>query len=199
MLTMTGSFRALILIAVLTAVAVSAPAIAQDWSSFLPATFTGITLTPSLTSGTTGYILCLSNGATVSGQPINWIKAFYALGGTPLTTFTATDSSNSLGWVFDFRQNFTGEIAGWKGTDLNRLNTPAAPNTSVCGVFNYGALNLVTGSSLVPGFWIGFGTDNSCFFKGEVPAVPELPTALPSISVTLLGSGALLRSRRRSA
>lgn len=174
----------------------SAPA--QNWNSFAQATCTGITLTPSFASGVTSYQLCLSNGATLNGVPINWIQAFYAVGGTQATTFTATDNSNSLGWGFDFKQNPNGEIAGWAGSgDASRLHTPTTPNTTVCGTFQYGTFTIPVGSSVIPGFHIGYGDTQSGFFKCPVTAVPELPTALLTFGISFISAIPLLRYKPR--
>lgn len=149
-----------------------------DWNAFTQTTCTGITLTPSLTSGILSYQLCLLTGATVNGTALQSIQGFWALGNTSTTTFTATDGSNTQGWTFGSKTN-NGQVSGWEGLGSNRLLVPTAPGASNCATFTFGQFNNFSpaGSTAVPGIHAIFTNGTSGFFKCNLPAVPEPATA----------------------
>ena len=103
---------------------VTSEATAAAWNSFLPASFAGIQVAPALTGGTTAYELAVEPGAQiilgVDTYHVNWIQAYYVVGETSSTVFTATEGTTSTGWSWESK-SAGGQIAGWHGTGGNRL------------------------------------------------------------------------------
>jgi|GEM_PF-2888762 len=88
---------------------------------------------------------------------------------------------------------------------MNRLVTPTAGNPPVCGTFTYGTFTIPGGSTVIPGFHIGYiptggGQEQSGFFKCEVPPVPEpMAPALAGLGGTAMAGLSMLRRKLKKS
>lgn len=177
--------KGLAAIALLAALAVG-PAQGVAWPSFFSVDCTGITVTPSLQSGTTGYTFCLQPGATVNGQPVQQILGFFAVGDPQAASFTAT-GSDVTGWNFE-SQTSSGYVAGWETTG-NQFRV----NPGQCKTLSFNSFAINSGGVL-PGFHLQFidsqGQSVTGYFKctsTPTDVIPEVPAPL----LGLIGSGAI--------
>lgn len=166
---------------------------ATSWSAFEPATFEGIYLTPSVSTGILNYELSLNNSPTVTlsdgtTHDIIWIQAFYLLGQDKVTSFTAENGSVVTDWKWESNSS-QGQASGWQSTGNDRIELGETKT------FGFSQLD-VTGRIIQYGFHIGYTTSSgnvTKFFKGDlpgelnVPPVPE-PSSVMGLSVMLLGS-----------
>lgn len=173
-----------------------------SWSSYKPATFTGILLTPVFSNGTTVYTLSLNPGATVTipdggkspagTYSVNWIQAFVALGATQSDSFSANGVDQG-GWTWASQAD---TLFGWGGTGSNRIQSGKSRT------FVYGSFSKPAASNVLVGIHVGYGTDgnggslNTDFFRTDLVTVPELPGSLV-LGLGAMLSAAVMASRRR--
>jgi len=178
-------------LAVLGVCCVGSVAWAASWSSFLPADFEDVYVTPPLAGGTLSYTLSLGEAPTVSFEGntynIKWVSAFYAVADTRRDCFYATEGESELGWRWEAKDR-PGVIAGWHGTGQNRLYAGDEAK------FWFGSLE-PEGTNIVFGLHVGY-----CMSDGVVmtdyrrstsellraPRVPPIPE-LPASALAVLG------------
>lgn len=173
---------------VLSLAAVCGSAVAQSRSSFMPASFTGVTITPS--NGGLTYLLSLSAAPTItvgaSTFAITEVFGFWALDDEDPNL---VGSASSFGvWSVDFSGASDGAIRGWK-TNPNQGVMVGGSET-----FNYTTLDVNDVEEIglhvrVDRTLVGGG--NTGYF--EYNAVPEPAT----VATPAIGALALIRRKRR--
>ena len=158
----------------------------------MSATFAGIQVTPGLTSGTTDYELVLGPSPQITigpdTYPVNWIQAYYVVGETSSTVFTATEGTTSTGWTWESK-DAGGQIAGWHGTGGNRLY----PGDTM--EFSFAEF-LIPDAAVLSGIHVAYqvGDDEVTDWRKSDLNVPE-PSSLAVMGVAIVGSLTLIRRR----
>ena len=191
---MTRFYVTMLSLCVVLGFGVVSKALAADWSSFNDASFTGISITPTLASGTLSYTLLLGSNPTIligaTTSNINWIQALYVVSKLDNQKFTATEGSNN-NWNWEAKGSTN--IAGWHGQGNNRVLPSGSSETVHYSSLNYGS------NEVQWGFHIGYASpgsnqqENSGWFKGSV--VPE-PSSLFGLGTALIGTFGLYSGRR---
>ena len=176
--------------------AFASTAVAQNWPDFKEVAAVGLTVTPFLQNGVTGYTFAFEPGATVNGNPVDRIFGVYAVGQPKEATFSVT-GSNFTGWTYA-SQSWPGPFAGWAANSPS-YHLDAGDSVAV----NFTTFNITSGSAL-PGYFLSYyrGPVWVCeYVKVPTPpteVIPE-PTALMLALVGGGASGAVTLLRRRLA
>lgn len=163
-----------------------------SWSSFDPAAFSGIYLTPSLATGVLDYVLAIGAKPKItlgaSTYDVNWITAFFVVSQDKATDFTATNGTTVTDWFWEVK-SLPGRISGWIGEGQQRVY-PGQQKPLGFGSF------VITNNAVLSGLHVGYqdgSTEVTGWWKGTLSTVPE-----PSSLLALAGGlGALGMMRRR--
>jgi hypothetical protein len=198
---------AITVLCIVMAVGACSTTLAESWSSFKDAAFTGISLHPMLATSKLEYTVTLDPGATVSfggnTYDINWIGGFYVRTTVETDHFNATNDSTSNDWTWD--QNPTHgpdfQVVGWKATgNADRLHVaPGAVKKFYFGTLDLGPTDVTTAFHI--GYLDDTGKAKTDFFSGSVPDhpvgnVPE-PSGVLAGMTFLAGAGLIGRRRLR--
>ena len=174
---------------------------ATSWSSFKSATFSGIYVLPTLSSGLTEYTITLDPGATITfggiDYQVEWIGGFYVNSLLSTESFGAAEATgqNDWGWDQDPTHGPTFDSVGWKCSgDADRLQA----NVGAVKKFYFSNFDLGT-TAVNPGFHIGYldnkGKAQTDFFTGST--VPEPSGLQAGIAFLSLAGGMVGRGIRR--
>lgn len=179
-------------LAIFTCVSATASGI-PSWSAFNQASFSGIHITPILTSGVTDYTLTIDPGATIkigtTSYKVNWIQSFVVMGKTKNTQFTATEGASS-GWCWQDKKR----MAGWGGNRKSRL-TPGEEKQ-----FHFETLT-IPANNMQFGFHIGFqkcNKETTGWYKGDLSNVPE-PASLAMLAPGVLALTVATKRRTKKS
>ena len=173
-----------------------APAVpdAPAWSSFTPAVFHDLYVSPDIASGRLDYTLTVGPNARIilgsESYAVQWVQAFFVVSRDAAGRFTATDGTVAGSWKWGKNVN-PGQVYGWAGLGGHRLY-PGQSRT-----FAFAAFDL-NGTPVYPGYHLGYETPSgtvTAWYKamGHVPDPPSL-IGVGGCSATLV---AVLRFRRR--
>lgn len=173
--------------------------LAASWTSFIPAAFSGIQLTPAPATGQLTYTLSLgpTPKITIGSNTfdVNWVQAFYLISQEPKQGFTCAAGSAVTDWQWESKTN-PGYIAGWHGQGSNRIEVGESKN------FEFASLNL-QGNSVVPGLHVGYQSgcrEITGYYKGNLSTVPNVPepTGAGALIAGLCGLPLAARRLRRA-
>lgn len=181
-----------LILTTLISVIITSGLFAASWDSFKPATFTDISLDKPFQANVLNYTLTLGSMPTITIDSktftVNWVQAFYVMGGDPNVTFTAINQPNANSWSWDSKFA-PSQISGWKTQAKDQLKV--GNSIQFCFASFDPHNNLV-----VPGFHISFQDGNNTvtdWFKAgalmpmhSAVVVPE-PSALAGICIALSG------------
>lgn len=163
---------------------------ASSWSSFAPATVSGLHITPALESGVVNYTVTLDSDATITVSSgtysLDWIQSFYILGREDSDTFTASKGASANNWTWDESSN-PGQTAGWVGNGGERILSGGSKT------FEFGKLTFAP-NKVIPGFHLAYQTpDGQVTGPYRTTFVPE-PSSLLGLA-SLFGGLAAWRRR----
>ena len=162
---------------------------AAAWDAYKLASFDQIDIIPPFADGIKEYQLVMGSNPTVTfggnTYGVNWIQGVFALGATEATDFTATEGTNSLGWIWDAKDS-PGEIAGYHGEGTNRLHPSQTMD------FSYATFLVPVPGSVIPGYHLAY--QDGDLQKTDWFAAPE-PSSLIALGAPLVGCLALMRRR----
>lgn len=163
-----------------------------SWSSFYPASFSDIYLTPSLGTDILDYTLTIGAAPKITlganSYDVNWVTAYFVVSQDEATDFTATNGTTVTDWKWEFK-SMPGRISGWIGEGSQRIY-PGQQKALGFGSFD------ITNNAVLSGFHLGYqdgDVEVTDWYKGTLLVVPE-----PSSLLVLVGGlSAVAATRRR--
>jgi len=166
-----------------------------SWASFEPASFLDVFLTPSLATNVFDYSLALGPDAEIvlgaTTYDVNWVQAYFVVSQDEVTDFTATNGTTVTDWRWESK-SLPGRISGWMGDGTSRLY-PGSDKDLGFGSFD------ITGNAVLSGLHVAYQvgpTEETGFYKGELPVIPE-PAGLLTLVCGLGGVGGMMWRRRK--
>ncbi|MEN6356717.1 MAG: hypothetical protein ABFD83_06500 [Armatimonadota bacterium] len=185
--------------ALLGALGIAASADPPSWSSFDPAEFDEVYLTPVPATDQLTYSLSMGAHPTItlSGNTyaVNWIQAYFLVSQDQDTPIDAANAVGVNDWTWEYKDT-PGAIAGWHGTDPDRIH----PGEDI--TLAYKTLN-INNNKVLSGMHIGYQKtstfEDSGWYKTTLAAYVPEPSSMIAICVGLTSLiPAVLRRRHIS-